>query len=354
MRRVFGILILGIFVVSASARSDKAPDLNGGEWIDSGSEGHKVPHSIKGYRGQVLLVDFWEYTCINCIRDFSALKRWYGKYHPYGFEVVGVHYGEFPMGYKAENVRQAAKRFRLPWPVVADLQGLIWKAYNSDVWPNRYLIDQNGDIVMHLEGEGHNQGMEEKIRALLAPAHPEVSQLPLDPDENTFTPQCGATTDETYVGDWFKRGALENPEGYRDGLETGFHAKVEPKDGGVMLDGHWVTAPEGATSTSKQGSAELRYHARSAYAVLSVENPKKPVRVDVLQDGKPLAKDEAAADVQFDAQGSYLEVSEPRMYYLLKNSVFGSHLLTLKPQDKGFSLHSFTYGNDCQQDFAPM
>lgn len=84
------------------------------QWIDTGAAGEKVPHSIKGYRGRVLLVDFWEFTCINCIRDFSVLKRWYRKYHALGFDVVGVHFGEFPMGYNADNVRAAAKRFQLP------------------------------------------------------------------------------------------------------------------------------------------------------------------------------------------------------------------------------------------------
>jgi thiol-disulfide isomerase/thioredoxin len=354
MRKAFAISLIAIFVIAAGAASTKAPDFTGGVWIDSDQAGAKVPHSIKGYRGQVLLVDFWEYTCINCIRDFSVLKRWYGKYHAYGLDIVGMHFGEFPMGYKTENVRQAAKRFRLPWPVVADLQGDIWKAYNSDVWPNRYLIDQNGDIVMHLEGEGNNGPMEKKIRELLAPTHPEVSKLALDPDENTFTPQCGITTDETYVGDWFGRGAVEDQTGYQNGQEINFHAKGEPKDGGVMLEGRWVTAKDGVTSASKQSSVVLRYHARSVYAVLSVDNPKKPVRFYLLQDGKPLSKDEAAADVQFDAQGSYVEVSESRLYYLLKNAAFGSHLLTLEPQGKNFSLHSFTYGNDCQQDVAPI
>ena len=80
---------------------------------------------------------FWEYTCINCIRDFSVLKRWYRKYRPYDFDVVGVHFGEFPMGFSADNVRDAAERFELPWPIVADLHGSIWNEYHSNVWPNR-------------------------------------------------------------------------------------------------------------------------------------------------------------------------------------------------------------------------
>jgi thiol-disulfide isomerase/thioredoxin len=357
MRKPLSILILLLFLaISAYANDQKpqkapnfAPDA---QWIDTGEAGKKVPHSIKGYRGQVLLIDFWEFTCINCIRDFGVVKRWYSKYHPYGFDVVGVHYGEFAMGYNVDNVREAAQRFHLPWPVVADLKGSIWNDYHSNVWPNRFLVDQNGNIVLHIEGEGNDQPLEEKIRELLAPAHPEVNQLPLDPPENTFTPSCGVCTDETYVGDWYGRGAIANPKGYKNnGEATNFHADEEPADGKVMFSGRWITEQDGVTSADKHGEAHLRYHARSVYAVLSVANPKKPVRVYLLQDGKPLEQSEAGVDVRFDPQGSYLEVSIPRMYYLVKNTAFGSHLLTLAPQQPDFALHSFTYGNNCQQEF---
>jgi thiol-disulfide isomerase/thioredoxin len=339
----------------AQQKPEKAPNFSSdAQWIDTGAAGEKVPHSIKGYHGRVLLIDFWEFTCINCIRDFSVIKRWYRKYHSLGFDVVGVHFGEFQMGYNAENVREAAKRFQLPWPVVADLHGSIWNAYHSDVWPNRYLIDQNGDIVLHVEGEGNNRPMEDKIRELLAASHPEVSQIPIDPPENTFAPSCGTPTDETYVGDWFHRGALANPQGYDDGSVTDFHLAGPPKDGGVMLSGKWRTEQGGVTSEGKDAQATLRYHARSVYAVLSVADAKKPVRVMVLQDGKPVDKDDAGVDIHFDSQSSYLDVSNPRMYYLVKNPAFGSHLLTLEPQAAGFAVHSFTYGNNCQQDFDQM
>ena len=351
---ILGISILLATSVYANERKiEKAPNFSpDATWIDTGVAGKKVPHSIKGYRGHVLLIDFWEYTCINCIRDFSVLKRWYAKYHAYGFDIVGVHYGEFAIGFSADNVRDAARRFQLPWPVVADLQGSIWRDYHSDVWPNRFLIDQNGDIVLQVEGEGNNRPMEEKIRRLLATAHPEVNRLPLDPPENTFAPSCGISTEETYVGDWLGRGAIANPRAYsNDGETTNFHAEGTPSDGKIMFSGRWMVQQDGVTSDEKHGAAQLGYHARSVYAVLSVENPRKPVRVDVLQDGKPLPQNEAGVDVQFDSQGSYIEVSTPRMYYLVKNTAFGSHLLGLEPQAPGFDLHSFTYGNDCQQDF---
>jgi len=355
---VLPFVVLASLLLTATARAknqkpQKAPNLTSdAQWIDAGAAGKKVPHSIKGYRGRVLLIDFWEFTCINCIRDFSVLKRWYRKYHQYGFDIVGVHFGEFQMGYSVENVRDAAKRFDLPWPIVADLHGSIWNEYHSNVWPNRYLIDQNGDIAMHIEGEGNNRPMEEKIRALLAPSHPEINQIPFDPPEATFAPSCGIPTNETYVGDWLNRGAVANPHAYdNNGAATDFHPADEPQDGHVMLSGKWIVEHDGVTSDDKQASAELRYHARSVYAVLSVTHEKKPVRLYLLQDGKPIPQVEAGVDVHLDSQGSYLEVDKPRMYYLVKNSAFGPHFLTLQPQALGFVLHSFTFGNNCQQDF---
>jgi thiol-disulfide isomerase/thioredoxin len=361
MRKFFAILSAAIFLIVSVQAQDQAPQKapnfsSDAQWIDAGGAGNKVPHSIKGYRGQVLLVDFWEFTCINCIRDFSVVKRWYSKYHAYGFDVVGVHYGEFSIGFNANNVRDAARRFALPWPVVADLHGSIWRAYHSDSWPNRYLIDQDGNIVQHIEGEGNNVPMEQKIRALLAPAHPEINQLPLDPPENTFTPSCGIPTQETYVGDWFGRGAIANPKGYNnDGESTNFHADAPPPDGKVAFSGRWITSQDGVTSDfaskDKHGEAQLRYHARSVYAVMSTANSKPSVRIYLLQDGKPLDQSDAGVDIHFDQQGSYLDVNSARMYYLVKNPAFGAHLLELQPQSSDFVLHSFTYGNDCQQDF---
>ena len=351
--KMFAVVFLAVAALAQTVEIARpAPDFTGDvEWIDQGAH---VPHHIKGYRGHVLLIDFWEYTCINCIRDFAVVKRWYAKYHQYGFDVLGVHYGEFAIGHSTDNVRRAAKRFELPWPVVSDVRGNIWNAYGSQFWPNRYLIDQKGNIVMQVKGEGNNVPMEKRIRELLAKDHPEVMKVPPDPPENTFAPQCGRPTAETYVGNWFGRGALQNSQGYRNDEATNFRADHDPSDGGVMLAGRWRTETDGVISEGTNVSSTLRYHARSLYAVLSVNNPKKPVRLYLEQDGKPLDKSNAGVDVKFDDKGSYVEVSEPRMYYLVKNPEFGAHIIRLTPDARGFDLHSFTYGNNCQQDFAQL
>lgn len=323
----------------------RAPDFGSGAvWLDKDAP---VPHHIGDYRGHVLLVDFWEYTCINCIRDFGVVKRWYSKYHTYGFDVIGVHYGEFNIGFDVNNVRAAAQRFHLPWPVMADQDGTTWKAYASQGWPNRYLIDPKGQIVMQIFGEGNNLVMETKLRELLAVDHPDVMKVALDPDENTFKPDCGPTTQETFVGNIYNSSAVENMGGHQTGDVADFLPPHSPPDGGVMLVGRWRIERDGVVAQGHGAGAEIRYHARSLYAVLS-PGREKNVRVNLFQDGSPLPKDSAGTDVKFDAKGAYVDVAEARMYYLVRSPAFSAHLLAMVPEGSGFTLDSYTFGNNCQ------
>ncbi len=328
----------------------RAPDFGDGDvWLDQGSP---VPHHISEYRGHVVLVDFWEYTCINCIRDFGVIKRWYRKYHQYGFDVIGVHYGEFNIGFDVNNVREAAKRFLLPWPVVADQQGTTWKAYDAQGWPYRYLIDPQGNIVMSVFGEGNNRVMEEKLRELLAVSHPEVMKVDLDPDENEFRPECGVATQETFLGQLYGRGAVDDLNDHQIGDVAEFVPPHSPPDGGVMLAGRWRVERDGVTSDAKGASAEVRYHARSLYAVLSPSHTKQ-VRVNLFQDGAPMPKETAGADVKFDSKGAYIDVVDARMYYLLRGPSLNAHLVALQADGAGLTVHSFTYGNNCQLSDNP-
>ncbi len=327
-----------------------APDFGDGVvWLD---EGAAVPHHIADYRGKVVLIDFWEYTCINCIRDFGVLKRWYTKYHQYGFDIIGVHYGEFNIGFDVNNVKEAAQRFKLPWPVVADEKGTTWKAYQAQGWPDRFLINPQGQIVMQVFGEGNNLQMETKIRELLAVAHPEVLKIPLDPDEDEFDPKCGVTTQETYVGEIYGRSSVENMNGHHEGDTADFVPPHSPPDGGVMLTGRWKIEKDGVTSAGKDAGAEIRYHARSMYAVMSLNGPKQ-VRVNLFEDGGAFQKDDAGADVKFDSKGAYVEVTDGRMYYLVRSPRFTAHLISLEPEEPGLTLHSFTFGNNCQLQDQP-
>ena len=344
--RVIVLLLLAL-LGHGEARTEvrKAPDFGGGAvWLD---KGERLPHHIPGYRGHVVLIDFWEYTCINCIRDFAVLKRWYGKYQAHGLVIIGVHRGEFDIGFKEENVRAAAKRFRLPWPIVADQTGSTWKAFHASGWPDRFLIDSHGDIVMEVLGERNNHELESRIRELLAASNSEVTKENLDTDEDAFKSECGVPTQETFVGQLYGRGAVDDLDSHKIGDVADFLPPHSPPDGAVMLTGRWRVERDSVASAGHSSSAEIRYHARSLYAVLSLEDTKQE-RVDLFLDGHPLPREEAGADVQFDSRGAYVEVSDARMFYLVRSPNFSAHLLALVVPGSGLRVHSFTYGNNCQ------
>src|SRR5712692_11724538 len=133
-------------------------------WINSPSL------TVAGLRGKVVLIDFWEYTCINCIRTFAQNKKWYERYRKYGFEIIGVHDPEFDIAYPESNVQAAVKRFGLPYPVVVDSQFKVWNSYRNSTWPNRFVIDARGYVRFNRPGEGADSDFERAIQGLLVEA----------------------------------------------------------------------------------------------------------------------------------------------------------------------------------------
>jgi thiol-disulfide isomerase/thioredoxin len=334
-----------------------APTAPSAEWINSS------PLTMSGLHGKVVLIDFWEYTCINCIRTFAENKKWYERYHRYGFEIIGVHDPEFDIAYSAENVRAAVKRLGLSYPVVIDVGFQIWKAYNNSTWPNRFLIDAKGFVRFSRPGEGGDSAFEHAIQQLLEEAQPGLhfpGRYTITPEQSAFTPSCGVPTEEMYVGDWSGRGILANSTGYHQGKTLDYELPGSVEDGHAAVSGRWETDKNGMIyrGKNKEGNSSdklvMRYHARELYAVLNVSHGK-PSRLYLKQDGKDLAATDKGVDVQFDSSGhSYIEVREPRMYYLVQNPSFGSHSVELFPTRAGLTINSFTFGNDCQTQFAHL
>ena len=325
-------------------------------WIDSS------PLTMERLRGKVVMIDFWEYTCINCIRTFADNKKWYERYHRYGFEIIGVHDPEFNIAYPVDHVRAAVKRFGLPYPVVVDDKFEIWNSYHNSTWPNRFLIDANGYLRFDRPGEGADSAFEHAIQELLIEAHPGLkfpASYKIPPEENAFAPSCGIPTPEMYVGRWDDRGILSNSEGYREGKTLDYQLPSAVDDGRVAVAGRWETDKNGMIYRGKSKGVstdqlEMRYHARELYAVLNVAHGH-PERLYIKQDGKDLTAKDKGVDVEIDSSGhSYLEVREPRMYYLVQNPAFGSHLVQLFPARSGITINSFTFGNNCQTDFPHL
>ncbi len=372
---LFLLLILAVCLISTrgqmfdASQLDtlhmKAPELpppgenvSGTTWINS------PPLAMAQLRGKVVLIDFWEYTCINCIRTFAQNKAWYARYHKAGFEIIGVHDPEFDVAYSVDNVRAAVKRFGLPYPIVVDDWFGIWKSYDNNTWPHRFLIDAKGVIRYARAGEGADSAFEQAIRKLLVEAHPGLT-FPANEEilaeENPFTEKCGLPTGEMYVGDWYGRGVIANAEGYHQGKTIQYTLPGEIADGAAAISGPWQTDKNGMTYRGKGQSPsekadrfEMRYHARELYAVMNVAHGK-PSRLYVQQEGKYLTATNKGADVQIDPEGgSFIEVHESRMYYLVANPSFGSHIVWLIPTAPGLTVNSFTFGNNCQTKFPHL
>ena len=346
---VLGVLSSSTHQVSGGKPAPEfSPDLY---WFDAG---HKTGHWLANYRGKVLLVDFWEYTCINCIRELSVLKRWYAMYHPFGLDIVSIHDGEFSIGKDLENVKRATSRLELSWPVAVDVTGAMWRAYGAKGWPTRYLIDPRGGIEMQSLGEGNYDSMEARIRELLAAMNTAANSVRAQ--RQILQDSCGTSTRETYAGYWGGQGAISNAEAYKEGRPLIYQSHPPISDGHILLTGRWKRNEDAVFSAANAGSDRLTlsYHARSLYVVLSGGSPKHPLRVYVQQDGHTLERTSALRDVAFDSAGSYIDIREPRLYYVLQNPKVEAHELTLLPQDVGVTIHSFTYGNDCQQSFDQL
>jgi thiol-disulfide isomerase/thioredoxin len=345
------------------ALNEKAPDfpppgynVSGITWINS------QPLTLADLHGKVVMLDFWEYTCINCIRTFPQNKEWYARYKKYGFEIIGVHDPEFQIAYDVANVQAAVKRYELPYPIVVDDYFKIWKNYSNEAWPSRYLIDANGNVRFHVDGEGDDHNFEVAIRRLLIEAHPGLTfpaEDTLPGAENTYAPDCGGEpTPEMYVGPSEGRGILANKNPYHPGETADYKLPGSVDDGHAVISGKWETDPDGMIFRGKSqeasaGASRLKtqYHATQVYAVMNVARGK-PERLYILQDGKDLTNDNKGADVKIDEQGhSYIDVDSSRMYYLSANPQFGSHTLDLIPTEPGIEIDSFTFGNNCQTKF---
>lgn len=317
---------------------------SGAGWLNS------APLTPASLRGKVVLVDFWEYTCINCLRTLPYLREWYRRYHNDGLVIIGVHTPEFSFSGDDGNVAAAVKRLDVAWPVVLDDNYAIWKRYQNSVWPHEYLFDKNGDLAESQEGEGNYPQMEAKIQALLRAQNPNAKFPPvmaLLPQDNYDKPGavCYPMTPETYVGPWHGQRVVNAPVMANLEHDTLYRDRAsDHKDGSIYLQGFWRVAPQGQAMVSggNDGYAALRYH---AIAVVAVMRPEQgAVRVNVMQDGKPLAREDAGPDIRYDASGvSYVNVDAARAYDLVMNARFGSHELRLQPQHYGLALYSFDF-----------
>jgi thiol-disulfide isomerase/thioredoxin len=277
--------------------------------------------TLAGLRGHVVLVDFWTYTCINCIRTLPFLKGLYATYHPYGLEIVGVETPEFTFEQEASNVAQAIRSDGLRYPVVQDNAYGTWNAYQNEYWPAEYLLDAHGNVRHTQFGEGDYKPSEAAVRELLHESG--VRQLPPPMSAHAIMPSAGVGTPETYLDP-------QRAQGFAQRLRPGVHSYPGASSvalNEVALKGTWSVGGESITPVSSGASIELGFQAQNVYLVMtSSGNRPRPVRV--LLDGR---------------QRSAVSVKGERLYTLVSLPNDQQHMLTvLIPA--GVRAYDFTFG----------
>ena len=299
-----------------------APELvAGGSWFNSPSL------TMTALRGKVVLVDFWTYSCVNCLRTLPYLKAWNEAYASKGLVIIGVHSPEFAFEKVSANVQKAVRDLGVTWPVVQDNDYKEWNAYSNNYWPAHYFIDARGHVRYVHYGEGEYDTSEKVIQALLAEAGHSVGGT-----VSVAPPDIQAQTPETYLG--YARG-------------TGFASAVVPIGDKVLdykparvpgnaewnLDGRWLISgeyvfPEG------EGVLALGFHAKNVYLVVAPHGEGGSIRVQI--DGK------TGGDTP-DVKGGMVRPNESRLYQLVALPESGEHVLRLTVSG-GIRLYAFTFG----------
>jgi cytochrome c biogenesis protein CcdA/thiol-disulfide isomerase/thioredoxin len=308
----------------------EAPEFTGTQqWFNTPGE---RPLSLRELRGQVVLVDFWTYTCINCIRTFPYLRAWDERYRDRGLTIVGIHTPEFPFEREAGNVAEAIEQSDLRYPIVQDNEYGTWSAYANQYWPAKYLIDAQGRVRYAHFGEGEYEETEAAIRALLAEAGRKPGAR--HARARVETASEGVTTPESYLGSLRADRFVNGP------IAAGTRTFSVPATGlapdSLAYEGRWRIDPDGATAVSG-AQLHLDFGARRVFLVLGADG--RPRRVRVLLDGRPAPDRLAGADVH----GGVAEIRRQRLYRLVELPRPGRHVLTLE-LEPGVSGYAFTFG----------
>jgi hypothetical protein len=310
------LLFVSVGVVAASCLAGAAtslPALRAARWVNSAS---LTPEAL---RGRVVLVDVWEYTCVNWIRTAPYVKAWNRDYSSLGLVVVGVHAPEFEFGKRAENIDRGIRDHGLTYPIAIDNDFAIWRALDNDAWPAKYLFDNHGRLVKRWIGEGSYDEIESEIRRLLVVAQPGIQLPAVSQEASTFgrSPQqsYAGITNETYVG----------------------AERREP--GAVTLRGDWHTDRQYVELKKGNGEIVVPFTAGEVNLVMQ-PGPSGRAAVSVLLDGKPVGE-ARGMDVGTDGVARF---DRSGMIRLVAGAPRRRHVLTLSSSDPGLRAYVFTFG----------
>jgi cytochrome c biogenesis protein CcdA/thiol-disulfide isomerase/thioredoxin len=314
------------------------PSLSGAvQWLNS------PPLTAEGLKGKVVLVDFWTYSCINCLRAIPYVRAWAEKYKDQGLVVIGVHAPEFAFEKNIANVQKAVADLKITYPVAIDNDYAIWRAFDNQYWPAHYFIDGQGRIRHHHFGEGEYDESEHVIQQLLAEAgeaSPSSGLVSVSSAGAEAAPDMAdVRSPETYVG--YERAAnFVSPGGAVHDTKH-VYASGAPRLNEWGLSGDWTIGGEQAALNQKDGGITYRFHARDLHLVLGPARDGKPVRFRVTIDGA-VPGDNHGADVDADGQGT---VTGQRLYQLVRQTgAIADRTFEIRFLDPGVEAYAFTFG----------
>ncbi|MGO4808686.1 cytochrome c biogenesis protein DipZ [Cupriavidus sp. 2MCAB6] len=311
------------------------------QWLNS------PPLTVEGLRGKVVLVDFWTYSCINCLRTLPYVKAWAEKYRDQGLVVIGVHAPEFAFERNIDNVKKATRDLGIDYPVAVDNNYAIWRAFNNQYWPAHYFIDARGQIRFHHFGEGEYAKSEQVIQQLLAEAgHAGAAKVAAGlgatgaQGVQMAADKAEIQSGETYLG-YERAENFASPGGEAQDKAHTYTAPAQPALNDWGLAGTWKVGAEHATLAGASGRIVYRFHARDLHLVLGPGKDGKPVRFRVTIDGAAPG-DAHGTDVAADGSGT---VTEQRLYQLVRqNGKVADRTFAIEFLDAGVEAYAFTFG----------
>jgi len=313
----------------------KAPNFVGiTAWINS------APVNLSQLKGKIVLVDFWTYSCINCIRTIPYLNAWYAKYGEKGLVVVGVHTPEFQFERNYTNVLVATKSLGIRYPVALDNNYSTWNVYGNEYWPSEYIIDQNGEIRHTQIGEGDYNTTETVIRELLQSAGYSVASGNISNSVNgTAVNFSKIGTPEIYVGYNTIRAPIGNPQGFSPEHVFDYTFTGSLQNNTVYFSGEWYSANDSMIAGGNDSKVFLIYDARSVNIV--AQGNSSAIRVEL--DGSALPIAYLGSDVALKGGGASASISMARLYNLVSAPSYGWHEIEIMAAP-GFRLYTFTFG----------
>jgi thiol-disulfide isomerase/thioredoxin len=312
------------------------------------------PITLSSLKGKVVLVDFWTYSCINCIRTIPYLNGWNHKYADKGLVIVGVHSPEFEFEKNYDNVKAAVQRFGITYPIILDSDHGTWNAYGNQYWPRDYLIDAQGYIRHDHIGEGGYNDTEKAIQSLLAEraALMGAKEISFNTKSTTVIIKPGSlqsvnltkgTTPEIYLGYQYARAPLGNPEGFKPDQIASYSIPSNTtnfKPDVVYLQGNWKNNPDNMELQSDTGRIALIYYAKSMNIVAGGKGEGIVSNDDAATETTVLKKS-LGADL---SQNNSFRIDGQRLYNLAMHNDYNVHSIVIYVKGKGFQIYTFTFG----------